>query len=105
QYDLTITKNDLNSDPVCARSWPKDGSHLANTPTGLSAGSGTPTPLLGAPACLGGLVYQLEVGNSGIATANNVEFMDPLPSDLIFDSYTNLDGGGFNCKLDPGNVV
>jgi uncharacterized repeat protein (TIGR01451 family) len=105
KYDLTITKNDLGSDPVCARSWPVNGSHLSSPPDGLSPASGTPAPMIGAPSCLGGLTYQLEIGNSGIATATGVEFVDPLPAGLIFDSYVNLDGGGFACKLKTGNVV
>jgi uncharacterized repeat protein (TIGR01451 family) len=105
-YDLTITKDDLGSDPVCARSWPKDGSHLSSKPDNLSPGaSGTPSPLIAPPACLGGLTYQLEIGNSGTGTATNVEFTDSLPSGAIFDSYQNVDGGGFGCKLNPGNVI
>ena len=106
--DLTITKDD-SPDPVCARSWPNSSpnQHLPQSPT-VPPASGTPTALLNAPdpaPCLGGLTYSLVVGNSGIATATNVEVRDPLPPGLIFDSYQNTDGGGFTCSLLAGNVV
>ena len=100
--DLTITKDD-SPDPVCARSWPNSSpnQHLPQSPT-VPPASGTPTALLNAPdpaPCLGGLTYSLVVGNSGIATATNVEVRDPLPPGLIFDSYQNTDfvTAGFTC--------
>lgn len=105
--DLTITKAD-SPDPVCARSWPVDSptnQHLPKTADGLTPAAGHPSPLLATPVCLGGLTYPLVIGNSGIATASGVEVRDPLPAGLIFDSYDDVDGAGFTCKLQAGNVV
>jgi uncharacterized repeat protein (TIGR01451 family) len=106
--DLTITKTD-SPDPVCAASWPVDSptsQHLPSTATGVSpAAAGHPTPLLAAPACLGGLTYSLVVGNSGNGTATGVEVRDPFPAGLTFDSYQDVDSAGFACALQPGNVV
>ena len=113
QVDLTITKAD-SPDPVCAASWPTTANpsakHLPSAPTGLSAASGNipAAGLLGTPDCLDGLTYHLVVGNSGNGTANNVEVRDPLPSGLVFDSYSDIDGAGFKCALQSsqlGNVV
>jgi uncharacterized repeat protein (TIGR01451 family) len=108
--DLTITKAD-KPDPVCASSWPTTlapaAQHLAAAPDGLGAASGDVPTLLDTAACLGGLTYTLVIGNSGIATtgANGVEVRDPLPPGVIFDSYKDVSGAGFLCKLQPGNVV
>jgi uncharacterized repeat protein (TIGR01451 family) len=105
QVDLTITKGD-SPDPVCARSWPTDSQHLASGPAGLlPLPSGSPTPLVAPSVCLGGLTYQLVVGNSGQGNATNVEVRDPLPPGLIFDSYDQDAGTNFTCALQPGNVV
>lgn len=108
--DLTITKAD-SPDPVCASSWPTTlapaAQHLAATPQGLSPAAGDAPALLDTVQCLGGLTYSLVIGNSGIATtgANGVEVRDPLPPGVIFDSYQDVDGAGFTCNLQPGNVV
>jgi uncharacterized repeat protein (TIGR01451 family) len=108
--DLTITKAD-KPDPVCASSWPTTiapaAQHLAAAPQGLSAAAGDVPTLLDTAQCLGGLTYSLVIGNSGIATtgANGVEVRDPLPPGVIFDSYKDVNGAGFVCSLQPGNVV
>ncbi len=77
--DLTITKAD-SPDPVCARSWPGPGG-----------------------VCQGGLTYTFVVGNSGTDIASDVALRDELPAGMIFDSYANVDGGGFACSIDPGD--
>lgn len=100
--DLTITKAD-RPDPVCARSWPTDGSHLSTPPDGLTSAAGSPTALLADPVCLGGLTYDFVVGNSGNSDAAGVTVRDPLPAGLIFDSYST--DGGFVCAVDASNVV
>ena len=79
--DLTITKSD-SPDPVCASSWP---------------------PSNPAVLCSGGLIYTYVVGNSGIVAATGVIVRDPLPTGLIFDSYSST--GGFTCSVDAANVV
>ena len=100
--DLTITKAD-SPDPVCARSWPQPADRLASPPFGLNAASGSVPTLLAPPGCLGGLTYSFVVGNSGIQDATGVVVRDPLPSGLIFDSYST--DGGFTCAVDAANVV
>ncbi|MDP9280806.1 MAG: hypothetical protein M3P38_01775 [Chloroflexota bacterium] len=79
--DLTITKSD-SPDPVCASSWP---------------------PSNPAVLCSGGLTYTFVVGNSGIVAATGVTVRDPLPTGLIFDSYSST--GGFTCTVDAANVL
>jgi uncharacterized repeat protein (TIGR01451 family) len=109
--DLTITKAD-SPDPVCASSWPTTlapaAQHLPAAPQGLSPAAGDVPALLDTAQCLGGLTYSLVIGNSGIDNVNfpkNVEVRDPLPPGVIFDSYQDVDGAGFTCNLQPGNVV
>jgi uncharacterized repeat protein (TIGR01451 family) len=107
RVDLTVT-DDGSPNPVCAHSWPVDSptnQHLPTPPNGLSPASGHPVPLLQTPDCLGGLTYSLVVGNSGNGPATGVEVRDPLPTGAIFDSYQDVDGAGFTCALQPGNVV
>lgn len=85
--DLTVTKAD-SPDPVCARSWPGP----------------VPVPLLGPPACLGGLTYTFVVGNSGINTAVGVLLRDPLPPGTVFDgAMAPAFAGG--CAVDTENVL
>ena len=104
--DLSITKAD-SPDPACARTWPVGdanvGNHLPNPPDGLAPAFGTPTALLAAPVCLGGLTYTFVIGNSGIGVATPVTVRDPLPAGLIFDSYST--DGGFACAVNASNVV
>ena len=76
EYDLTITKQG-SPDPVCARSWP----------------SGT------NDVCVGGLEYTFVVGNSGIHDAGPVVVRDPLPTGVVYDSFTNVGGADFTCTL------
>lgn len=106
KVDLTVTDDD-SPDPVCAHSWPVDSpnQHLSTPPSGHSLGSGQPVPLLQPADCLGGLTYSLVVGNSGNGPATGVEVRDPLPAGAIFDSYQDVDGAGFTCALQSGNVV
>jgi uncharacterized repeat protein (TIGR01451 family) len=101
--DLTITKG-ASPEPVCARSWPRTSpnQHLPFA-GGTPAASGSPTDLLAAPVCLGGLTYDFVVGNSGITDVSNVTVRDPLPAGTIFDSYDT--DGGFQCAVDISNVV
>jgi uncharacterized repeat protein (TIGR01451 family) len=92
QFDLTITKAD-SPDPVCASSWPGPGY-----PAGVDYPAGN--------TCQGGLTYTFVVGNSGIQDVTGVTVRDPLPAGVIFDSFSNVDGGGFACSYDvPTNVV
>jgi uncharacterized repeat protein (TIGR01451 family) len=79
--DLTITKSD-SPDPVCASSWP---------------------PSNPAVLCSGGLTYTFVVGNSGIVAVSGVTVRDPLPTGLIFDSYSST--GGFTCSVNAANVL
>jgi uncharacterized repeat protein (TIGR01451 family) len=104
--DLTITKAD-RPDPACARTWPTTNpdQHLANPPDGLGAATGDipAVGLLATPVCLGGLIYDFVIGNSGNGDATNVTVRDPLPAGLIFDSYEST--AGFVCSVNASNVV
>ena len=96
--DLTITKVD-QPDPVCATSWP-------TTAEGGSQAAPISPPLLGAPACLGGLKYTFVVGNSGVDAASNVVVRDQLPGGTIFDHISG-DVASFagGCGMGPANVL
>jgi len=109
--DLTITKAD-SPDPVCARSWPTSlgggyaNQHLANFPSAPDA-SGFPVPLLNDPLkapCLGGLRYDIVIGNSGLSAAPNVAIRDWVPAGLIFDSYESSDVPGTTCGIAGGII-
>lgn len=81
--DLTIAGAD-SADPVCARSWSGDD----------------PAPAV----CGGGLIYTLEVGNSGTDEATGVDVRALLPEDAVFDSFEAPDFTG-GCTASAGNVV
>jgi uncharacterized repeat protein (TIGR01451 family) len=53
--------------------------------------------------------YLITVGNSGLNDAGpspGVTIREPLPPDVIFESYDNLTpSGGFTCAVDTNNVV
>jgi uncharacterized repeat protein (TIGR01451 family) len=53
--------------------------------------------------------YLITVGNSGLNDAGpspDVVLREPLPNDVIFESYDNLSpSGGFTCGVDANNVL
>jgi uncharacterized repeat protein (TIGR01451 family) len=96
--DLTITKAD-SPDPVCAASYP-------TTAQGGPAPPPSSPPLLGPPACLGGVTYTLVIGNSGVDNATGVVVRDNLPAGTTFD-HVSGDLGSFSggCALGAGNIL
>jgi uncharacterized repeat protein (TIGR01451 family) len=96
--DLTVTLA-AAPQPVCASSFP-------TTAQGGATPAPTSPPLLGPPPCLGGLVYTLVIGNSGINVASGVLVRDQLPAGTTFDHVAG-DLGSFpgGCAIAPGNVL